>query len=128
MMTMAEKSILTKVLAAVGTALLWFPILATIAISVAGSIRDRAFRFDWLMPVELFPVAIAGGGLLTWAALQARLRRVPIGWGLGGMVGLLAGGQALAVATGLASGETEPAGWLWALVIASIVLLLACAP
>jgi hypothetical protein len=36
------------------------------------------------------------------------------------MVGLLAGGQALAVATGLGSGETEPAGWPWVLVIASL--------
>jgi hypothetical protein len=36
------------------------------------------------------------------------------------MVGLLLGGQALAAATGLASGETEPAGWPWVLVIASL--------
>jgi hypothetical protein len=42
--------------------------------------------------------------------------------GLGVAVGLLVGGQALAVATELASGETEPAGWLWALVVASIVV------
>ena len=28
----------------------------------------------------------------------------------------------LAVVTGLASGETEPAGWWWALVLASIVV------
>ena len=37
------------------------------------------------------------------------------------MVGLLVGGQALAVVTGLASGAIEPAGWPWALVIASLV-------
>jgi hypothetical protein len=37
-------------------------------------------------------------------------------------VGLLVGGQVLAVVTGLASGETEPAGWWWALVLASIVV------
>ena len=30
------------------------------------------------------------------------------------------GGQALAIVTGLASGETEPAGLWWALVLASI--------
>ena len=119
---MEKKGVLTKVLAIVGTVLVWSPILATIVISVAGSIGDRVFRFDWLMPAELFPAAFAGGGLLMWAALQARLRRDLIGWGLGVMVGLLTGGQALAVATGLASGETGPAGWIWALAVASVVV------
>ena len=36
--------------------------------------------------------------------------------------GLLVGGQALATVTGLASGETEPTGWWWALVLASLVI------
>ena len=57
-----------------------------------------------------------------WAALRARSRRGLIGWGLGVVVGLLLGGQALAAVTGLASGETEPAGWFWALVVASLVI------
>ena len=57
-----------------------------------------------------------------WAARRARSRRGLIGWGLGVVVGLLVGGQALAVATGLASGETEPAGWFWAVLVASIVV------
>jgi hypothetical protein len=35
---------------------------------------------------------------------------------------MLLGGQELAEVTGLASGETEPAGWWWALVLASIVV------
>jgi peptidoglycan/LPS O-acetylase OafA/YrhL len=80
------------------------------------------FRFDYLMPAELFPATLVGGGLLIWAALRARSRRRLIGWGLGIAVGLLVGGQVLAVVTGLASGETEPAGWWWALVLASIVI------
>lgn len=108
---------LTKILAVVGTVLVWFPILATVTIAVVGSIGDRVLRFDYLMPAELFPVAFAGGVLLLWARARRRL----IGWGLGIAVGLLVGGQALAVATGLASGEIEPAGWLWVLVVASIV-------
>ena len=61
-----------------------------------------------------------GGGLLFWAALRARSHHRLVGWGLGIAAGLLVGGQVLAVATGLASGETEPAGWQWALVLASI--------
>ena len=32
------------------------------------------------------------------------------------------GGQALASVTGLASGRTEPTGWPWALVLASLAL------
>lgn len=119
---MEKRGILTKVLAVVGTVLVWFPILAAVAISVVGSIGDRIFRFDYLMPAELFPATLMGGGLLIWAALRSRSRRRLIGWGLGVAVGLLVGGQVLAVATGLASGETEPVGWPWVLVIASIAV------
>ena len=119
---MEKKGVLTKILAIVGTMLVWFPILAPVLLSVAVIITERMFRFDYLMPAELFPATLVGGGLLIWAALRARSRRGIIGWGLGSAVGLLVGGQALAVATGLASGETEPAGWWWALVLASIVV------
>ena len=119
---MEKKGILTKVLAMVGTVLVWLPILTTVLISIAGSFGDRGFRFDYMMPAELFPIAIAGGGLLLWAALRARSRRILIGGGLGAIVLLLVGSQALAVASGLASGETAPAGWVWILVVASIIV------
>jgi len=59
--------------------------------------------------------------LLLWAALLAHSHRGLIGWSLAIAIGLLVGGQALAVVTGLASGETEPTGWSWALVLASLV-------
>jgi hypothetical protein len=117
-----KKDILTKGLAIIGTALVWFPILAPVVLSVIGLIADGLFRFDYLMPAELFPAALAGGGLLLWAALRARSRRGLIGWGLVAAAGLLVGGQALAVAAGFASGDVEPAGWLWALVLASIAI------
>ena len=117
---MEKTGILTRILAIVGTVLVWFPILAPVLLSVARIIQGRIFLFDYLMPAELFPVAMAGGGLLLWAALRARSRRGIIGWGLGIAVSLLVAGQALAVVTGLASGDTEPTGWQWALVLASI--------
>jgi len=101
---------------------MWFPILAPILLSAAVIIKERMFRFDYLMPAELFPAALVGGCLLLWAALRARSRRTLIGWGLGIAIGLLAGGQVLAVVTGLASGVTEPAGWWWALVLVSLVV------
>lgn len=117
---MAKKGTLTKVLALVGTVLVWFPILAPVLLGVVLMIQRRIFRFDYLMPAELFPLILAGGGLLIWAALRARSRLKLIGWGLGIAAGLLVGGQALAVVTGLASGETEPVGWQWALVVTSL--------
>ena len=117
---MEKKGVLTKILAIVGTALVWFPILAPVLFSVAVIIKGRMFRFDYLMPAELFPVALVGGCLLLWAALRARSRLSLIGWSLGVAVGSLVGGQVLAVVTGLASGETEPTGWPWALVLGSL--------
>ncbi len=119
---MEKKDAFTKILAIVGTVLAWFPILAPVLLSAATMAQGRMFRFDYLMPAELFPVALVGGCLLVWATLRARSHLNLIGWGLGIAVGSLVGGQGLAVVTGLASGETEPAGWQWALVLASIVV------
>jgi hypothetical protein len=119
---MEKKDVFTKILAIVGTVLVWFPILAPVLLSAAVIIKAHMFRFDYLMPAELFPATLVGGGLLTWAALRAHARLRLISWDLGIAIGLLVGGQGLAVVTGLASGETEPVGWWWALVFASIVL------
>lgn len=118
---MEKKDILTKILAITGTVLVWFPILAPILISVAAFITERMFRFDYLMPAELFPFALVGGSLLLWAALRARSQWKLIGWGFGSAVFLLLGGQGLAVITGLASGETAPAGWRMAVVLAALI-------
>lgn len=117
-----NKGVLTKILAMVGTMLVWFPILAPVLLSVAVILYANSFRLDDLMPAELFPVSLVGGGLLVWAARRARSRWRLVGWGLGIAAGLLVGGQVLAVVTGLASGRTEPAGWGWALVLASLVV------
>ena len=118
---MVKKDILTRILAIAGTVLVWLSILAPVLFSVAAIIQERTFRFDYLMPAEPFPAVLVGGALLSWSALRARSRRRLIGWGFAIAVGLLVGGQVLAVVTGLASGETEPAGWWWGLVLASIV-------
>ena len=119
---MEKHGVLTKVLAIIGTLLVWFPIAAMIVTGLVGSITSRALRVDYLMPAELAPAALIGGGALLWAALRARARRAPLAWGLGIMAGTLVGGQALAVVTGLASGEIEPTGWPWVLVVASLAL------
>jgi hypothetical protein len=117
---MVKHDVLTRILAIAGTVLVWFPILAPILLSAALVIQERILRFDYLMPAELFPAAFGGGCLLIWAALRARSRRILIGEGFAVALVLLIGAQVLAVVTGLASGETEPTGWPWAIVLGSI--------
>jgi hypothetical protein len=119
---MKNKGIFTKILAITGTVLVWFPVLAPILLSVIFLITEGVFRFDYLMPAELFLSALMGGVLLFWAALRVRSHQKHIGWSLGLAAGLLVGMQELAVVTGLASGETEPGGLWWALVLAMLVL------
>jgi hypothetical protein len=119
---MRNMGALTRTLAVVGTVLAWLPIVATVVMAVPGSLLRGAVQVDYLMPAELFPVALAAGAVLLWAALRARSRVAPIAWGLGLTAGMLVGGQALAVATGLASGATQPSGVAWAVVMASLVL------
>ncbi|MBN1121628.1 MAG: hypothetical protein JXJ17_11165 [Anaerolineae bacterium] len=114
---MGKKSVVTRILAVTGTVLAWFPILAPILLSVIVSIDRQVFLFDYLMPAELFLVALIGGGLLFWASVRAHSRQRLIGWGIVVAVGLLVGSQALAVVTGLASGRIEPTGWQWMLVL-----------
>ena len=122
---MEKRGAFTKFLATAGTVLVWLPVLAPFFFAVVVSIRAHLpllGHFDYLMPAELFPVALVGGGLLLWAAFRARARRGLIGGSLGSAVVLLAGSQALAVVTGLADGRTEPTGWQWALVLALLAL------
>ena len=118
---MLRKGALIRILAIVGTVLVWFPIVAPILLSVAFLVRVGRFGLDYLMPAELFPIVLVGAALLIWAAVRARSRRKLIIWGLAIAVALLVGSQALAVVTGLASGATEPAGVWWVLVVAGII-------
>jgi len=117
-----ENPVLTRALAVIGVTLVWIPLVAPVVPSLIRLVAAGVFRLDYLMPAELFPVALVGGGLLMWAAIRARSRQALIGWGLGGMVGALAGSQISAIATGLASGATEPSGWRLTLVAALLAL------
>jgi hypothetical protein len=119
---MGNKNSLTKALAIAGTALVWFPILAPLLLGLASLIADGRFRLDYLMPAELFLVVLVGGILLIWAALRVRKYQKLIGWCLGVAVVFLFSSQGLAVATGLASGAAEPAGWRLALVAAALAI------
>lgn len=103
---------LTKILSIAGVVLVAIPLLAPVFFSAAFLIQARHFRFDYLMPAELFPAALLGSLLLLWAALRARSHRAIIGGGLAIAIGLLVGAQVLAEVTGLASGKIEPSG-IW---------------
>ena len=118
---MEKKNAFNQILAVAGVVLVWFPLLAPVLFMLAGFIRSGRFRFDYLMPAELFPFALAGGLILLWAALRAKIWVKLIAWGLGGAVVLLLGSQGLALVTGLANGTTEPGGWAWALVVVALV-------
>ena len=115
----------SKALALSGTVLLWFPILFTLLTSAIGSIRSRAFHLDYLMPAELFPVALIGALLLVWAIFRAKSRRKSVVASAAVMAVCFGGVLLIPVATGLASGATPPEGWPWALTILSLAMYIA---
>jgi hypothetical protein len=118
---MEKKDVFSKILAAVGMVLVWIPLLLPVVFCIVSLVAYHRFRFDYLIPAELFPIVLAGGCLLLWAALRTRLFRRLIGWSLGFAIGLLIGSQVLAIVTGLASGETQMAGLSWVLVIVMLI-------
>ena len=119
---MGNKSIFTRILAILGTILVWFPIQAPLLMAAVRGIQTGNFQIDYLAPAELFPVALAGGILLIWAARRARAQRKIIGWSLGIAVGALLVGALLTTVTGLASGETALEGLWWAFLIIPLVV------
>jgi hypothetical protein len=119
---MENKGILTKFLAMSGTILVWLPILAPILLTAILFTQERRFLFDYLMPAELALLVLTGGFLLIWAALRAHSNRRLLGWSLGVAVVFLLGILVIPDVTGLASGETEPGGWQWILVLGSLIV------
>jgi undecaprenyl pyrophosphate phosphatase UppP len=117
-----NRYLLTKSMVILGVSLTWFPILATLVIAVIGSISEQSFRLDFMMPAELGLFSILGTGLLLWAAIRLRSMIKPIAWSLALMIILLLGSQALAVASGLASGERPPSDPMFYLVTAMLTL------
>jgi len=119
---MEKKDGLTKTLAIFGTLLVWFPLLVPIFFSAIRYAADHRLRFDYLMPAELFPAGLLGGLLLIWAARRAVAHQRSIGWGFGVAITSLVLGQAVAMLSGLASGEIEPAGTWFVLVLISLAV------
>jgi hypothetical protein len=121
---MPKLNLLTKILAIAGSVFIWFPILAPLVFAFVSLFSDGKFRFDYLMPAELFPFALLGGCMLYWAALRAKAYQRLIGWGMTSTIIFLIVSQAVAVTTGLASGKVSDNGWQMILVMAIFVFFL----
>jgi hypothetical protein len=121
-MNIKRRDVFTKMLAVAGTTLAGLPVLAPLVFSILALITRGRFLFDYLMPAELFPLVLLGGGLLLWASLRVHSQGKRIGWSLGVTTAALVIMQELAVITGLASGEREAEGWRFTLVLSFLVL------
>ena len=120
-----NRSLLTRTLAIIGTIVVLAPIALMLVTSAIGTSRSGSFRMDYLIPGELFPLVLIGGGLLVVAARSARpksQRRRPIEWIFVTAVVSLIACQGLAIVTGLASGETPAEGLPWIAVLALLAL------
>lgn len=118
---MGSKNLLTKLLAVIGTILVWIPLLFMLLFAIARYFQTGQFQMDYLIPAEILPVPMVGALLLLWAALRARMRRAIIGWTLLAAVVLVVGSQVVAVVTGMASGAIEAAGWPYYLTLGGII-------
>ena len=71
---MEKRDTLSKILAIIGTVLVWIPILAPVALGFISLGMDGFYRLDYLMPAELGILVFVGGALLLWAAIRSRKR------------------------------------------------------
>ena len=110
---MEKKDTLSKILAIVGTVLVWFPILAPLVLGFISLGMDGVYRLDYLMPAELGILVFAGGALLIWGALRTGLRQRIILWGFG-----LA---AASIAILMALGDVMPGSLEWAIAIGLLI-------
>ncbi len=119
---MKKWGMFTKILAIVGTVLVWLPIFAPLLFGLVSLLAGGIFRFDYLMPAELFPLTVLGGSLLLWAAWRAQSHLALIASSMFIAILALASGQLMVIVTGLASGDTPVGGWQWALALGLIIV------
>lgn len=127
---MEKKEKLTRILATVGTILVWIPLVLPIIFGAIHFTMTGRFLVDYLMPGELFPVILVGGGLLLWAAFRSGVCKKLLIWASVSAIFFLVASQGLAVITGLASGEIEAEGLpfiavmtLWTLFCLSVIAI-----
>jgi hypothetical protein len=109
-------------LAVFGTFFELAPIVVAIVFSVIHLIQAGFYMIDFLTPAELFPLILIGSALLIWASIRARSRRGLIIASIAIGLILLIGGQIAAVASGIASGATEPTGFWFGVILGTIIV------
>lgn len=115
---------LVKVLAIIGTILVWIPILAPIIFTILLLIKEGIFRFDFLMPMELFFLTVIGGILLIISTFISKSYKKFIIINFVILIAIFFSSQLIANLTGLASGETEPTGFWFIFLIVYIFLFI----
>lgn len=111
-----------RVLAIAGAVIAALPVAAMLLTSLVGSVAQRRFLMDYLMPAELGLLLAIGAALLLVAAVRTRHDVVPIGATAATAALAFAAMSAFAVWTGLADGTHEPTGWRLALVVGMLVV------
>ena len=114
-----------KPLVVVGTIVAALPLVAPIAFTVMRLASGGSLLFDYLMPAELFPLAIAGGLMILVASLLSKRRRCLAIGSLSAAAAFFLGITVGAELTGLASGLHPAEGWRLALVSVFLVLFIA---
>jgi hypothetical protein len=117
---MLDKTPFTKALAMTGMVFIWLPIAIPVLFTLIAFFWRFELAYDFLMPAELFPVAIIGAALLLWASFRARSKRKWIGIGIAVAALSLIAAQGLAVITGMASGAVEASG-IWFIMAVTLI-------
>lgn len=123
---MEKNQKIAKILGIIGMVLVWFPILATIMTSPIVSNISQKFRVDYLLPAELFPIALLGGILLFVAAWLSKSRKFIFGLLLGLKIFFFLGIVIVAQVTGLASGERASGDWATVLTMGMLGAYILC--
>lgn len=112
---MKEHDVLARTLALIGTVLLALPLIAPFALGLLVMGRPGGFRFDFLMPFEVYPVTIVGAALVVWASLRSHMRRGAVAAAIAAMLGGVVLAGVSAQATGIAQSAEQLEAWKYVL-------------
>lgn len=123
---MKIKTFLIKIFVVLGMISVLFPIFFSLLTGIIGTIRDKAFRFDFLIPLELFIFIILGGVLLTYVAYKQRKRFGLTLTELILTIVTLALSQLIAVVSGLAADRSGKPVYIWVIITTLIISYWVC--
>ena len=79
---MKDHNLNTRIMAVIGTLLLWVPIIGVLLVSFYRLLREGLLNIDYLFPAQVFQIVLLGAALLLWSALRAHAFVRPIDWGI----------------------------------------------